>query len=104
MNKVYFDKEKKVWFVNETEDFYSFKSVNYKTKEEENQILSWTRGFDLTNYPNHVRMYDVEIEGFKYFFLMRHSDNDCYILDTENPLSLEQLINEHFIFFAGETI
>lgn len=102
MNKVYFDKEKKVWFVNETEDFYSFKSVNYKTNEEENQILSWTRGFDLTNYPNHVRMYDVEIEGIKYLFMMRPFDKG-YIIESENPLSLEQLINDKFIFFTGET-
>lgn len=103
MNKVYFNKEKKVWFVNEPEDFYSFKSVNYETNEEINQIISWTRGFDLTNYPHHVRMYDVQIEGVKYLFLMRQLD-DCYIIESENPLSLDELINERSIFFAGETI
>jgi hypothetical protein len=101
MNKVYFDSEKKVWFVNEPEDFYSFKSVNYETNEEVKQILSWTRGVDLENYPNHIRMYDVEIEGVKYFFLMR-KDGIHYVIESENPIELESLINNHNIFFVGD--
>lgn len=70
MNKVYFDKEKKTWFVNEPEELYSFMSINCETNKKENQIISWSRGFDLKNYPNHIRIYDVEIKKTKYFFLM----------------------------------
>lgn len=103
MNKVYFDSEKKCWFVSEPEDFYSFKSVNYETNEEVKQILSWTRGFDLENYPNHIRMYDVEIEKIKYFFLMK-KEGSQFIIEAENPLELEGLINNQKLFFVGETM
>jgi hypothetical protein len=103
MNKVYFDKEKKTWFVNEPEDFYSFKSVNCETNEEQNQIISWTRGFDLKNYPYHIRMYDVEIKGVKYFFLMK-SNGAHYLIESEDPTALEKLINDEKIFFAGYTL
>lgn len=103
MNKVYFNSETKEWFVNEPEDFYSFKSVNVKTNLEEKQILSWTRNVDLQKYPNHIRMYDVEISGAKYFFLMRKT-GDNYILESEDPTKLETLINEHDVFFVGETL
>lgn len=102
MNKVYFNKENKTWFVNEPEDIYSFKSVNYETNEEINQILSWSRGFDLTNYPKHIRMYDVEINSVKYFFLMRH-EGVHYIIESEDPILLERLINEEKLFFTGQT-
>jgi hypothetical protein len=103
MNKVYFDSEKKVWFVNEPEDFYSFKSINYETNEENKNILSWTRGVDLKDYPNHIRMYDVEIDDVKYFFLMR-KEGTYYVIESENPIELENLINNHNILFVGETM
>lgn len=103
MNRVYFDKVKKHWFVSEPEDFYSFKSINSKTNEEQKQILSWTHGVDMTKYPNHLRMYDVEIENVKYFFLMRREDNK-FILESEDPLRLDYLINQHDLFFVGDTI
>lgn len=86
MNKVYFDSEKK-WFVSESEDFYSFKSLNYETNEEVKHILSWTRGVDLEKYPHHIRMYDVEIEQVKYLFLMRKQDS-IYIIESEDPKKL----------------
>lgn len=103
MNKVYFDSEKKCWFVIDTEDFYSFKSVNCETKEEVKHILSWTRGVDLENYPHHIRMYDVEIEKKKYFFLMK-KEGTQFIIESENPLELENLVNNHKLFFVGETM
>jgi hypothetical protein len=103
MNKVYFNKEKNFWFVNEPEDLYSFKSVNYKTNEETKQILSWTRGFDMSDYPNHIRVYDVEINTIKYFFLMK-AEGNIYTIEAENPLMLERLIELENIFFVGETI
>jgi len=102
MNKVYCNKEENFWFVNEPEDFYTFKSVNIETNEEVSQILSWTRNQDLEDYPNHIRMYDVEIEDEKYFFLMRKEKN-FYIIEAERPLELENLINKHNIFFVGDT-
>jgi hypothetical protein len=102
MNKVYFDKEKNQWFVNEPEDMYTFKSVNISTNEEINQILSWTRGFDMSNYPNHIRVYDVEIDTIKYFFLMK-KENNYYTIESENPMMLEKLINLENIFFVGDT-
>lgn len=101
MNKVYFSKDEKVWFVNEPEDIYTFNSVNYKTNEEIKQILSWTRGYDLSDYPNHIRVYDVEIDGVKYFFLMKR-ENDKYILEPEDPTQLENLLEFSNIFFVGD--
>jgi hypothetical protein len=103
MNKVYFNKEKNYWFVSEPEDFYIFKSVNYSTNEEVNQILSWTRGYDMSQYPHHIRMYDVEIDNIKYFFIMSRFGND-FILESEDPIKLEDMIDEKNIFFTGETI
>lgn len=103
MNKVYFDKEKKTWFVNEPEDFYSFMSINCETNKKENQIISWSRGFDLKNYPNHIRMYDVEIKKTKYFFLM-WTNGLKYIIEPEDPTALQKLINDEKIFFVGDTL
>lgn len=102
MNKVYFNKQENYWFVNEPEDFYSFKYVNIETNEESSQIL-WTRGLGLEEYPHHIRMYDVEIEEVKYLFLMRKQDS-IYIIESESPQQLEKLINNHNIFFVGETM
>lgn len=103
MNKVYFDSEKKYWFVSEPEDFYSFKSINFETNEEVKHILSWSRGLSLENYPHHIRMYDVEIEGVKYFFLMKREGNH-FLIESEDPQKLEQLIEYHKLFFVGETL
>jgi hypothetical protein len=48
-------------------------------------------------------MYDVEIEQVKYLFLMRKQDS-IYIIESEDPQQLEKLINNHSIFFVGETM
>ena len=48
-------------------------------------------------------MYDVDIEDVKYFFLMRKEET-YYIIESENPMELEKLINNHNIFFVGETM
>lgn len=107
MNKVYFNKEKNHWFVSEPEDFYTFKSVNSSTNEEINQILSWTRGYDMAQYPHHIRMYDVEIDNIKYFFIMsRFGDGNgsSFVLESEDPIKLEDLLEKKNIFFVGETI
>ena len=103
MNKVYFDTEKNHWFVSEPEDMYTFRSVNSQSNVEEKQILSWTRGFDMSKYPNHIRMYDVEINGVKYFFLMKPEKN-VYVIEAEDPLILEKLLDLENIFFIGESL
>ena len=104
MNKVYFDKEKYgQWVVDELEDYYFFKSVNFETNEETNHILSWTRNYSQEELnPEIVRVYDVEIDGVKYFFLMRN-EGVHYIIESEDPVLLETLINEKKIFFTGNT-
>ena len=51
MAKVYFDKENHGhWVVESLEDYYSFKAVNFETNEESNQILSWSRNYDLKDH------------------------------------------------------
>lgn len=105
MNKVYFDKEKYgQWFVEDLEDFYIFKSVNYQTNEEINQILSWSRNYPLQDLASEiVRVYDVEIEDIKYYFLFRlNADGTCDVI-AEDPMKLEKLLNEKSLFFVGET-
>jgi hypothetical protein len=103
MNKVYFDKTKNIFFVDELENFYYFKSFNTKTNELSKQIISWTHGIDMDKYPNHIRMYDVEIENIKYLFLMRNQDNK-FILESEDPIILESLSVEHNLFLVGDRI
>lgn len=103
--KVYFDKEKYgQWFVEDLEDFYIFKSVNYQTNEEVNQILSWSRNYSLENMnADVVRVYDVEIEDIKYYFLFRLNADGTWDVISEDPLKLEKLLNEKSLFFVGET-
>jgi hypothetical protein len=105
MDKVYFNKDYYgCWWLKELTDIYSFKSVNFETKEEVETILTWTRNIDLSEYDDKiVRMYDVEIEEVKYLFLMRKQDS-IYIIESESPQQLEKLINNHNIFFVGETM
>jgi hypothetical protein len=64
MAKVYFDKEKYgIWVVEDLEDYYEFKSVNFETNEESNHILSWSRNYDRSDMGQNVdRIYDVEID------------------------------------------
>jgi predicted glycosyl hydrolase (DUF1957 family) len=99
--KVYFDKEHQSWFVDELEDIYFFKSVNFETNLTENQILSWSRSKDVPN--GYVRVYDVEIDGFKYYFSFKYLD-DRYKIVANDSMELENLLNKKSLFFAGETI
>jgi hypothetical protein len=101
MNKVYFDKNEKKWIVKELQDIYLFKTVNSSNGEEVNQILSWTRGFDMTDYPNHIRMYDIEIDNVRYFFLMsRNGNSDRFVIESEDPI----LLKRSNLFFTGEDL
>ena len=67
MAKVYFDKEKYgIWVVEDLEDYYEFKAVDFKTNEESKHILSWSRNYDLSEMNNNIdRVYDVEIDEKK---------------------------------------
>jgi hypothetical protein len=48
-------------------------------------------------------MYDVEIKGVKYFFLMK-PNGVHYLIESEDPTALERLINNEKIFFVGYTL
>lgn len=104
MNKVYFDKEKNgQWFVEELEDYYTFKSINTQTNEEINQILSWSRNYPLQDLSDSiVRVYDVEIEDTKYYFFFK-LNNEKFDIISEDPTMLDKLLNEKSLFFVGET-
>lgn len=100
--KVYFKKSINSWWVENLLDYYMFKSVNFKTKEELDHILSWTRNQDIDD-ENIVRIYDVEIDGEKYFFLFEHT-KDGYLIRSKDNLHLEKLLNDKDIFFVGDTL
>ena len=104
MGKVYFDKEKYgIWVVENLEDYYSFKAVNFETNEESNHILSWSRNYDLSDMNNNVdRVYDVEIDEKKYYFLFINN-GDGWDVISEDSMKLEKLLNDKNLFFTGET-
>jgi len=104
MAKVYFEKEKYgIWVVEDLEDYYNFKAVNFETKEESNQILSWSRNYDLSDMTNNIdRVYDVEIDGEKYYFLFINNGNGWDVL-SEDSMKLEKLLNDKNLFFVGDT-
>ena len=103
MAKVYFDKEKYgIWVVEDLEDYYEFKSVNFETNEESNHILSWSRNYDTSNMGNNVdRIYDVEIDEEKYYFLFINN-GDGWDVISEDSIKLEKLLNDKNLFFTGE--
>ena len=105
MNKVYFNKDYYgCWWLKELIDIYSFKAVNFQTNEEVETILTWTRNIDLSEYDKDViRMYDVEIDSEKYYFLVSPK-REGYLLETKDRYSLEKLLNDKNIFFTGETL
>ena len=104
MTKVYFDKEKYgIWVVEDLEDYYEFKAVDFKTNEESNHILSWSRNYDLSDRVYVDRIYDVEIDEEKYYFLFINNGNGWDVI-SENSMKLEKLLNDKNIFFTGETL
>jgi len=104
MEKVYFDKEKYgIWVVENLEDYYGFKAVNFETNEESNHILSWSRNYDLSDMSNDVdRIYDVEIDEEKYYFLFISNGNGWDVV-SEDSMKLEKLLKDKNLFFTGET-
>ena len=105
MNKVYFNKDYYgCWWLKELIDIYSFKAVNFQTNEEVETILTWTRNIDLSEYDKDViRMYDVEIDSEKYYFLVSPK-REGYLLESKDKFILEKLLNDKNLFFTGETL
>jgi hypothetical protein len=104
MGKVYFDKDKNEWVVYQLEDYYSFKCINCQTNEESNHILSWSRRYDMSDMSKSIdRVYDVEIEGEKYYFLFYNNGGEVWSLSKEDPMKLEKLLQDKNLFFVGET-
>jgi hypothetical protein len=104
MDKVYFNKDYYgCWWLKELTDIYSFKAVNFQTNEEVETILTWSRNVDLSEYDGIVRMYDVEIDDEKYYFLVS-LEKGGYLLESKDKFSLEKLLNDKNIFFTGETL
>ena len=105
MAKVYFDKEKYgMWIVENLEDYYEFKAVNFETNEESNHILSWSRNYDTSDMGENIdRIYDVEIDGEKYYFLFINSGGGWDVI-SEDSIKLEKLLKDSNLFFTGETI
>jgi hypothetical protein len=102
MAKVYFDKENH-WVVESLEDYYSFKAVNLETNEESNQILSWSRNYDLKDHDSKIdRVYDVEIDREKYYFLFVNN-GDGWDVISEDSMKLEKLLKDSNLFFTGDT-
>ena len=105
MAKVYFDKEKYgIWVVEDLEDYYNFKAVNFETNEESNHILSWSRNYDLSDMNSGIdRVYDIEIDEEKYYFLFTKNDNGWDVI-SEDSMKLEKLLRDKNIFFTGDTL
>lgn len=105
MSRVYFDKEKYgQWLVDELEDFYMFKAVDFQTNKESDHILSWTRNYPLDEFDSDVvRVYDVEIESIKYYFLVTSNNDGTWNVLAKDTMSLEKLLNDKNLFFVGDT-
>ncbi len=105
MDKVYFNKDYYgCWWLKELTDIYNFKAVNFQTNEEVETILTWTRNVDLSEYNDKVvRMYDVEIDGEKFYFLASLEEGG-YLLESKDKLILEKLLNDKNLFFTGEAL
>jgi len=105
MDKVYFKKEYygNWWIENELTDLYSFNIVDFETKEESTLIMSWTRGVDLDDYPDAIRMYDVEIDDDKYYFLV-YQEKGGFLLTSKDTILLDKLLNDKNILFTGEKL
>jgi hypothetical protein len=104
MAKVYFDKDYGIWVVEDLEDYYSFKAVNFETNEESNHILSWSRNYDESDVSEKVdRVYDVEIDEEKYYFLFISNGKGWNVV-SEDSMKLENLLKDKNIFFTGDSL
>ena len=60
-------------------------------KEVSTLIMSWTRGVDLDDYPDAIRMYDVEIDDDKYYFLV-YQEKGGFLLKSKDTILLDKLL------------
>jgi len=104
MDKVYFNKDYYgCWWLKELTDIYSFKLVHFQTNEEVKTILTWTRNVDLSEYKDIIRMYDVEIDDEKFYFIVSQ-EKGGYLLESKDKMVLEKLLNNKNLLFTGETL
>jgi hypothetical protein len=104
MYKVYFNKDYHgCWWLKELTDIYIFKAVNFQTNEEVETILTWTRNVDLSEYKDSIRMYDVEIDDEKFYFIVS-PEKGGYLLESKDKMVLEKLLNNKNLSFVGEIL
>ena len=105
MKKVFFDKEKKSWVLNELDDMYSFKYINIMTKEENNSILTWLKrnNHSEIGIGEDDRLYGVDLNGEEYLFVETYKDGQYYLYAKDN-MQLERLVRDYNFVFVGETI
>lgn len=100
MNKVYTDNGS--WWVDELTDICYFKSKSIETQQENYEFMTWTRNTDLSNYSkNPIRMYDIEFEEKKYFFLA-YEENGRYKIQVENTYEFDELCKKKNISIIAE--
>lgn len=100
--KVYYDEEKKFWWVEDTDHIYEFKSKKIDTGEIQHLMLTWTRNVDLTLYQNCIRMYDIEIEGNKFYFLMK-PENNIFVIEPVDYDQLARLSQINIMLLGSQT-
>lgn len=94
--------ENECWYVDELTDIYYFKSVSNLTGQENYEILSWTRMSNLENNTKKpIRMYDIEFDGKKYYFLLLQY-GDKWKIEAENNWEIDELCKEKNITLIGE--
>lgn len=86
--------------VDDIEPVYFIRTFNTKTNTMSNSIISEFKrssdGFD------NFRVYDMEVDGVKFFFNLNRSDNKLYLSPHSNS-DLEKLKNEHNIIIIPES-
>jgi hypothetical protein len=98
---VYYDREKNYWWVEDTDYIYKFKSKKIDTGEAEFLILTWTRCVDMTPYPDFVRMYDIELEGEKFYFIMK-PQSALHIIEPVDNDQLARLSQKNIMLLGSE--
>ncbi len=100
MGKIYFDRERGIWWTDSLEDIYSFNYLNIENNIIEEGIISWNRNADKDNEDT-IRIYDFDLYGKKYFFKLKYEDA-IYKIIPKKILDIEKLLSESGIKFVGE--
>ncbi len=105
MDKVYFREDYPgCWWLLQLTDIFYFKTLNLTNNTTEYYIFSWSRNFDLKDYPNNpVRKYDVEIDNKKYYFLV-YPEKDGWVVKSEEIMELDKLSRDKNLIFVGSEI